>query len=54
MTVTVKIGEDVRNDLNTLKYALFTKNISETLRKLMDRAGYNQAFFERIRRKEQE
>ena len=48
MTKSIQVTESVHADLMILKGVFGSKNLSETLRKEMNHAGHNAAWFERI------
>jgi len=45
----VRIEEDVNADLKLLKQIKNCKNLSDTIRFVLHHAGYNAAFFDRMR-----
>ena len=54
MPRTIILSDEVYNDLMLVKGIHSARSLSAAVRTLMDRAGYNTAFFERIRSKEAE
>lgn len=53
-TTTIRVSEDLRDDLNLLRRMAYGKqfaNITEMIRALLDARGFNEEFFERIREK---
>ena len=48
MTKSIQVEEDVHADLMILKGVFGSKSLSETIRKEMNHASHNEAWFERI------
>ena len=48
MTKSIQVEDDVHADLMILKGIFSSKNLSKTIRKELNHAGHNQAWFERI------
>jgi len=44
----IVVDEDLHTDLNVLKGIWKFKNMTDTIRKIMKFAGYNEAFFEKM------
>ena len=48
MTKSIQVEDDVHADLMILRGVFGSKNLSETIRKEMNHADHNKAWFERI------
>ena len=48
MTKSIQVEDDVHADLMILRGVFGSKNLSETIRKELNHAGHNKAWFERI------
>ena len=49
MTTTIRVTEALRDDLNLLKQLGHHDNIDVLIRMLLEKRGYNEEFFERVR-----
>ena len=51
MTTTIRVTEALRDDLNLLKQLGKHDTIDGLIRMLLEKRGYNEEFFERVRAK---
>ena len=51
MTTTIRVTEALRDDLNLLKQLGKHDTIDVLIRMLLEKRGYNEEFFERVRAK---
>ena len=51
MTTTIRVTEALRDDLNLLKQLGHHDTIDILIRMLLEKRGYNEEFFERVREK---
>ena len=50
-TTTIRVTEELRDDLNLLKEIRAKKTVGDLIRMLLETRGYSTEFFERIREK---